>query len=92
MKNILGSNSIIVNKKQKALLNQIEKPFSEYSLVFNNCMVYNGMSFELNTPSLWNSRKYRSFNLLDYARKIKYLVMNKKNQMKVAQLINKYNS
>ena len=92
LKNIVGKNSIEVNEKEKKLLGQIEEPFEEYNLVFKKCKVFNGMSFELNTPFIWDNRKYRLFNLLDYARKTKHIILTKKRQLKVSQLINQYNS
>jgi hypothetical protein len=92
LKNIVGKNSIEVNEKEKKLLGQIEEPFEEYNLLFKKCKVFNGMSFELNTPFIWDNRKYRLFNLLDYARKTKHIILTKKRQLKVSQLINHYNS
>ncbi len=91
-RNTYGNNSIEVAENQLKLLNRIEAPFSEYHLVFNNCKTFNGMSFELNTPFAWDSRKYRAFHLLDNARRVKHFLSSKKKQKKLSQLINDYNS
>lgn len=91
-KRTLGTNTIEINVKDVELLKQIEKPYLEYNKAFKNCEVYNGMSFELNTPFIWDSRKYRVFNALDYARRFKHIILTKKNKIKVSKLINNLNS
>ena len=90
-KRIVGENSINLNEEKKELLELIEKPFAEYNSLFKNCKVFNGMSFELNTPYIWNTRKYNPSNLLDYARWFKHMVLNKKNEIKVSKIINTHN-
>lgn len=91
-KKVIGKNSVVINEQEKELLECIEKPFLEYNRVFKKCHVFNGMSFELNTPFIWDSRKYRTFNALDYARRFKHIVLTKKNEIKVSKLINNHNS
>ena len=90
-KRIVGVNSINLNEEKKELLELIKKPFAEYNSLFKNCKVFNGMSFELNTPIIWNTRKYNPSNLLDYARRLKHIVINKKNEIKVSKIINTHN-
>ena len=84
---IVGENTIEINNKDKVLLDLIEKSYLEYNQVFKKCKVFNGMSFELNTPYIWDSRKYRMFSMLDYAKRLKHFILTKMNKNKVSKLI-----
>jgi len=90
-----GKNDFLYVKNYENVFSYVENSNSfkvERKDGIKKCKVFNGMSFELNTPFIWDNRKYRLFNLLDYARKTKHIILTKKRQLKVSQLINQYNS